>query len=106
VCSFLVSIRKIDYPEFQGIMALPSTYEAWLIGHSARNGDRENDEVVQVYTVLPSVFREYLTEHGKAASEVELRHCAMDIVQHFGDLYQPLPTSCGEHDPVPLTQEP
>ena len=82
--SFLVSIRAVDYPEFQGMMALPTTYEGWLKGHSAGDGNRESAEVAQVYTVLPSVFREYLTERGKAASEVELGNCAMDIVQIFG----------------------
>jgi hypothetical protein len=86
VCSLLVNIREVDYPEFKEMMALPSAYQDWLKGHLAGDANRTSDGRDQVCTVLPNVFREYLTDHGKVASEAELAHCATDIAKALGGM--------------------
>ena len=72
-------IKEEDYLEFKSMMGLAGSHAAWLTDYLSRNGKWENEDLHGVHTISPSAFREYLTEHGKAASETQLMHCAKEI---------------------------
>jgi hypothetical protein len=99
------TILEDDYPEFKRMMAMPLTYAAWLKGRPVGNGMSGNDGVREVHTVSPGKFREYLSEHGKAASEEQLRYCASESMTTSGAMWRSPPTSDAQDHQIFLLRQ-